>query len=51
MNDLLERIKNAKVSSDAPNRTKEEDTYSDVDYENYPDYYWNIEYEADEETF
>ena len=48
---LLESIKNAKVSSDRSDqfmKTKEEDTYSDVDYDNYPDYYWDMEHEEEE---
>jgi hypothetical protein len=40
---LLETIKNAKNSSEGSDifKTKDEDTYSDVDYDNYPDYYWD----------
>jgi hypothetical protein len=40
---LLETIKNAKMASEKSDqlfKTKDEDT-SDVDYENYPDYYWD----------
>ena len=28
--------------------SKEEDTYSDVDYENFPEYYWQMDYKSDE---
>ena len=28
--------------------SNEEETYSEVDYENLPDYYWLMEYESDE---
>ena len=46
--ELLETIKNAKISEGPYQtfKTMEEDTYSDVEYENYPFYYWKMEYAA-----
>ena len=41
----LEKARNNMISS------CEEDTYSDVDYKTFPDYYWEIEYESEEKTF
>ena len=50
--ELLETIRNAKLSTNGSSqlfKTKEEDTYSDVDYENFPDHYWETEFEVEED--
>ena len=41
---LLESIKNAKLSSD----DEQDDDYGAMDYESYPDYYWQMGYETDD---
>ena len=46
--ELLETVRNAKITSKEPNG-KDEDTYSGVDYEHFPVYYWGIGYAAEEE--
>ena len=51
LENLLESIRNAKISSEGGSqlfKTKEEDTYSDVDYENYPNHYWKTDFEVEE---
>ena len=50
---LQESIKNTIVSSKRSDQLvniKEGDTYSDVDYVNCPDYYWDMEHEVEEGT-
>ena len=44
------KIKSDMIKEDTKKRfeSNQEDTYSDVDYENLPDYYWEMEYESDE---
>ena len=48
--DMLEKAKNAKLYLENPSnqtfKSEEEDSYSDLDYENLPDYYWEMEYET-----
>ena len=41
---LLESIKNAKLPSD----DEQNDDYDAMDYDNYPDYYWQMGYETDD---
>ena len=52
LKDLLEPIRNAKISTEVASqlfKTKEEDTNSEVDYENYPDHYWETDFEVEED--
>ena len=44
--ELVEFVRNSKLSSE----DSQEDAYSDGDYENYPDFYLDMENQEDEDT-
>ena len=41
--ELLEAVKNTKLNFEDSAQTKEEDTYGEIDYEQYPDSYWEVD--------
>ena len=41
--ELLEAVKNTKLNFEDSTKTKEEDTCGEIDYEQYPDSYWEVD--------